>query len=82
MGNLLTQSKTFRKLVDWAYGVCDDKKTGHIGQSELYAGLLLVHVKLAKFVGPAACFVRRLAVGKILQLFAPLSRFPLFLSPP
>lgn len=46
----------FHALVDWAYGVCDDQKTNHINFSELYAGLLLVHVKLAKFAGAAACF--------------------------
>jgi hypothetical protein len=58
VGTLLTKSRAFRKLVDWAYGVCDANKTNHINQAELYAGLLLVHIKLAKFAGAAACMVR------------------------
>ena len=58
-GNFLTRSTRFCKLVDYVYNVCDADKTGQIGKSELYAGLLLVHLNLAKYAGPAACFVSR-----------------------
>ena len=57
IGNFLTRSTRFCKLVDWVFGVCDINKTGQIGKSELYSGLLLVHINLAKYAGPAACFV-------------------------
>ena len=57
VGNNFTRSRFFQALVNWAYGVCDSSGMGHLNKDELYAGLLLVHVKLAKFAGPAACFV-------------------------
>jgi len=34
----------------------DDSGDGVIDKTELYAGLLLVHLKLAKNAGPAACY--------------------------
>jgi len=52
----LTRSKAFRALVDKAYAVCDSDKAGKITKTELYAGLLLVHLNLAKYAGPAACY--------------------------
>jgi hypothetical protein len=55
--NFLTRSRAFQKLVDWAFKIVDTEKTNHIGKSDLYAGLLLVHINLAKYAGPAACFV-------------------------
>jgi hypothetical protein len=54
--NLITRTKTFSKLVHWAFTICDTKKEGRIGKSELYAGILLVHLTLAKYAGPAACY--------------------------
>lgn len=56
-GNVLTRSKPFRKLATWAFSVCDSDKTGEVGKLELYCGLLLVHLNLAKYAGPAACYV-------------------------
>lgn len=55
VSNRLTQSKAFQRLVDWAYRVCDTKKTNHITSEQLYSGLLLVHLNLARFCGSAAC---------------------------
>jgi len=55
VSNRLTQSKAFHRLVDWAYSVCDTKKTNHISSEQLYSGLLLVHLNLARFCGSAAC---------------------------
>jgi hypothetical protein len=56
-GNLLTRSKPFQNLVDWAFTVCDPDNTGELSKSELYTGFLLVHINLAKYAGPAACYV-------------------------
>eukprot|EP00980_Cylindrotheca_fusiformis_P020491 scaffold7542_cov113-Cylindrotheca_fusiformis.AAC.7 len=56
LSNVITDSQYFSKLVDWAYHVCDPEGTNKIGKSDLYAGLLLVHVKMAKVAGSAATF--------------------------
>lgn len=52
----MTQSKAFRDVVSKAFDVCDDSGDGIIDEAELYAGLLLVHLNLAKHAGPAACY--------------------------
>jgi hypothetical protein len=44
-------------VVKHAFNVVDSNGTGEVGKAELYAGLLLVHLKLAKHAGPAACYV-------------------------
>lgn len=54
--SVLTRTRLFRKLTKWAFDTCDTDGTGHINIDELYAGILLVHVQLAKYVGVAACF--------------------------
>ena len=56
-GTLLTRTKAFKKLTKWAFQVCDNNHTGSINKTELYAGFLLVHLNLAKYAGPAACYV-------------------------
>jgi len=55
-GNILTRSKPFQKLVDKVFVACDTSKSGSVSKSELYVGLLSVHVTLARYAGPAACF--------------------------
>eukprot|EP00934_Nitzschia_sp_Nitz4_P003386 Nitzschia sp. Nitz4//scaffold100_size80364//40970//41762//NITZ4_005346-RA/size80364-processed-gene-0.55-mRNA-1//-1//CDS//3329532100//3376//frame0 len=55
-GNFLTRSRPFKALVAKAYSVVDGDNTGEVSKSELYAGLLLVHLNLAKYAGPAACY--------------------------
>ena len=55
-GTILTKSGAFEILVDKAFAVCDDSGDGIVDEAELYAGLLLVHLNLAKHAGPAACF--------------------------
>lgn len=55
-GSFLTRSSAFQRLSHWAYSVCDADRTGKINQDELYAGVLLVHVNLAKYAGAAACY--------------------------
>lgn len=54
--NFVTRSAPFRRLSKWAFGVCDKDGDGKIEQSELYAGILLVHVNLAKYGGAACCY--------------------------
>lgn len=49
------RTKAFQSLSKYAFKVCDSSREGKIGRYELYAAILLVHVKLAKFCGPAAC---------------------------
>lgn len=52
---ILTRSRTFQKLVDYSYDVIDSDGSGTIDKKELYAGLILIHLNLAAYVGPAAC---------------------------
>ena len=54
--SILTRSAAFERLSSWAFGICDKDKTGQINNDELYAGVLLVHVNLAKYAGAAACY--------------------------
>lgn len=48
-------SNAFRGLTKWAFETCDVNGNGDVGREELYAGILLVHLQLAKYVGVAAC---------------------------
>jgi len=52
----LTRSEAFRKAAEWAFAKCDTDGSGRLRRGELYAGVLLVHIQLAKYVGPAACY--------------------------
>ena len=54
--NLFTRSNMFHKLVHWSFQQCDMNCTGHIQKEELYTGILLVHLQLAKYAGVAACY--------------------------
>lgn len=52
----MTKTRTFKVIVSKAFEMIDDSGDGVIDKAELYAGLLLVHLKLAKNAGPAACY--------------------------
>lgn len=52
----ITRSKPFKNVVKWAFGVCDNDSTGEIHKDELYTGVILVHLMIAKYAGAAACF--------------------------
>jgi len=52
----LTKTQWFKRLTRWAFGICDSDGTGRVGRTELYAGILLVHLQLAKYAGAAACY--------------------------
>jgi hypothetical protein len=54
-GSYWTRTKTFKRLCTWAFKMCDNTKTGRLTKPELYSGLLLVYINLAKYAGPAAC---------------------------
>jgi EF hand len=53
---ILTNHKRFRQLASWAFHMCDIKKNGTIDRHELYTGIILVHLQLAKYAGIAACY--------------------------
>lgn len=55
--NILTESKPFQMMVESSFKSMDRSGNGQVSKDELYAGLLLVHLKLAKFAGAAACYV-------------------------
>ena len=50
-----TRSKNFKKLTDWAFKTIDADGSGQVDKKELYTGLLMIHLKLATYAGPAAC---------------------------
>jgi hypothetical protein len=56
-GNILTRSKPFKMIVKKVFQDMDFEGNGQVDKNELYMGLLMVHLKLAKCAGPAACYV-------------------------
>lgn len=54
--NFLTRSKPFTMMVGSTFASMDSTGKGEVTKDELYSGLLLVHLKLAKFVGAPACY--------------------------
>jgi hypothetical protein len=65
-----TRLLLLRKLIAWAYHVCaETKKDGKIDPAALYAGTLLVHLQLSKYLGVAACHPpTRDAVDELFEL--------------
>lgn len=55
--NVLTESKPFKLMVESTFKAMDGSGNGQVNKDELYAGLLMLHLKLAKFAGAAACYV-------------------------
>ena len=53
----LTSTKFFERRVDSAFATVDVDKSGDVTCEELYAGLLLIHLKMAIYVGAPACRV-------------------------
>mmetsp|Transcript_23091 Transcript_23091/g.27804 ORF Transcript_23091/g.27804 Transcript_23091/m.27804 type:complete len:228 (-) Transcript_23091:144-827(-) len=50
------KTKAFKRLCSWAFKASDRNSTGEVNKDELYAGMLFVHLNLAKYAGPAACY--------------------------
>ena len=53
----LTRTKYFQKAIDSSFEMIDVDKSGNVTLEELYAGLLLIHLNMAVYVGPPACRV-------------------------
>jgi len=53
----LTRTKYFQKAIDSSFEMIDVDKSGDVSLEELYAGLLLIHLNMAVYVGPPACRV-------------------------
>ena len=51
----LRNSVYFRKACDSAFDSIDVDKSGSVDKKELYSGILLVHLNLGMYLGPAAC---------------------------
>mmetsp|Transcript_5896 Transcript_5896/g.8344 ORF Transcript_5896/g.8344 Transcript_5896/m.8344 type:complete len:327 (+) Transcript_5896:139-1119(+) len=51
----LARRKFFQNMTDNAFKLIDADKSGEVDEKELYAGLLLIHLKLGMYAGPAAC---------------------------
>jgi len=51
----ISGSAQFRKMANWAFDVIDADGSGEVDEKELYSGLLLIHLKLGSYAGPAAC---------------------------
>ena len=49
------KSAAFQGLTNWAFEMCDAAGDGRINRDELYAGILLVHLNLARYIGVTAC---------------------------
>ena len=54
----LTNTKFFQRAIDSAFDSIDVDKSGDVTLEELHAGLLLIHLKMAMYVGAPACRVR------------------------
>ena len=55
--NWLTRTKFFQDMCDSAFNLIDADGSGEVDEKELYSGLLLIHLKLGTYAGPAACRV-------------------------
>lgn len=51
----LGKSAYFRKICDSAFERIDVDNSGTVDKKELYSGILLVHLNLGMYLGPAAC---------------------------
>ena len=56
LGSFWTRTKAFKKLCQKAFKACDTSNSGRLSKEELYSGLLLVYINIAKYAGPAACY--------------------------
>lgn len=53
--NFLTRRKAIRNKMIKIFKALDLDNSGTLTPDELYAGVLMIHLELAKYVGPAAC---------------------------
>jgi hypothetical protein len=53
--SFLTRTKVFQKLSDKVFDKCSGGNE-RVNPGEAYAGILMLHLKLSKYAGPAACY--------------------------
>mmetsp|Transcript_9096 Transcript_9096/g.18384 ORF Transcript_9096/g.18384 Transcript_9096/m.18384 type:complete len:239 (-) Transcript_9096:52-768(-) len=53
--NFLTRRKAVRNKMMKIFNSLDTDGSGTLSPDELYSGVLMIHLELAKYVGPAAC---------------------------
>lgn len=58
----LCRTKFFRDLMESSFELVDQDGSGSVDEKELYSGLLLIHLKLGVYAGPAACKVRTMKI--------------------
>mmetsp|Transcript_26394 Transcript_26394/g.34369 ORF Transcript_26394/g.34369 Transcript_26394/m.34369 type:complete len:334 (+) Transcript_26394:26-1027(+) len=51
----LARRQFFTKMADNAFVLIDSDNSGEVDEKELYSGMLLIHLKLGMYAGPAAC---------------------------
>lgn len=54
-GTFITRRRFFRNMSVKAFHDMDTDGNGGVDENELYTGLLLIHLELAKYAGPSAC---------------------------
>ena len=42
-------------MLAWAFDTVDANQSGTVDEQELYSGMLLIHLQLGAYAGPAAC---------------------------
>lgn len=76
----LTNTGYFQRVIDSSFDMIDVDKSGDVDVEELYAGLLLIHLKMAMYVGAPACrvgavCVHDLVLCSLLQFMHPFSHW-------
>jgi Ca2+-binding EF-hand superfamily protein len=62
------RTKYFRQMCDTAFAGIDLDGSGEVDEKELYSGLLLIHLKMGCYAGPAAC--KPLSRDRVQKVFA------------
>mmetsp|Transcript_55858 Transcript_55858/g.135323 ORF Transcript_55858/g.135323 Transcript_55858/m.135323 type:complete len:235 (-) Transcript_55858:538-1242(-) len=52
----ISQLRPFQFVLKKAFQICDKNNSGRINKDEFYVGVILLHLNLAKYAGPAACY--------------------------
>jgi hypothetical protein len=57
--SFLARTSFFQNMAASAFDLVDADGSGAVDEKELYSGLLMIHLKLGTYAGPAACKVSR-----------------------
>ena len=55
--SFLARTAFFQNMAKSAFELVDQDGSGEVDEKELYSGLLVIHLKLGTYAGPAACKV-------------------------